>query len=1161
MKNRSMYLMLLILILTSNIPVHPEDRKINDDAGAASQQEPVMAMHPNGPGVIAWSDQRSGNPDIYMQIFGRRGAASGANQRVNDDVGSAYQSQPTIAMDAHGGFVLAWHDTRNGHTDIYRQRFAANGRRIGANQQVDDNINVVGVYLPAVSMNKRGEFVIVWEDTRLSVYGDVFAQQFDVSGEPAGVNRPVHAANDSSQMHPDVALLESGGFMVTWIDRRSGSDRVYARAFTRDGTPRQAEFQVSNHPNPAWSCTKPSIAVDSEGTYAIVWEVSYETSQSDVFGCLFDSTGQQITGQFKLTDSAAYQMLRDPAAAAHPVFPLFGVAYRGMKSGKWGVYYQQFSPSISTLPDAEFISESTGDIQSPSLAMMDLVNTIFVWSDKRNGNYDIYAAGACEELTMRTTAGSGFDGLVPISWEPQYGYTENIRYDIFRIEAGSTDRVPIASVNSAERPYPKLMLDFIDTDAENGHDYLYAVRCEGAREDLMVFHSATPSVDGFSLFSNWLKTPPVIDGQIEADEWGDAAVLENIANPDADSPVCLYVKNDGSYLYIAVDDPNDDFVDPANQMGFLFDEDHNGKWEPNFLIGEGAMTLSNSAKTFTPYTGEYPTGFHPEPPRQAGGVEFAASAASGHLQYEAQISLTESPLLAYPGDVFGAGMWITDPGHFYGHGNGNAGEWPLDALWDAASTLGDLILAAPEDTSTANDWPMLEANSERDSWAHNESELNIPFTYQETLELGDSARSVLAYVDPSLYLSYGDTSDSLTLMAYDPTTGERAWEKRFPGDFGDFTPAGLPFVVGDSIVAAQLADRAAAFDRWTGEMLWEKEGWNFIFGTVGIDGDRLYWEEDSICCMDLHTGEILWQTSEYYFPASDHARLYTAWHDSLFVLNKETGNSVKRIYRAEGPPYIAVDETCVYTLHRDSLVATRKSDLKKVWAYPMPYNDHVVYFGSPRNTFAVDDKVISYLYASSDENSRLIVLDKSTGDFLWNYQFDGWTYITPTLANGIVYMVQTNYYQTAGVLRAFDRDTGTILFTDDSVIYCEQPIAARGMLFVPYIGGVKIFSNNPIRITDNVDQVELPVRFRLGQNYPNPFNPVTAIPFDVAVKTRVTLKLFDLLGRESTTLADAQFEPGHHSVEFEAESLSSGLYFYQIRMGDFVATRKMVILK
>jgi outer membrane protein assembly factor BamB len=1162
MKNRFMHLMLLVPAFLANLHVFPEDLKINDDAGTAGQQEPVIAMHPNGPGVVAWTDLRRGVSDIFMQMFGRRGLPSGANQRVNDDAGSAYQSQPAVAMDAHGGFVIAWHDTRNGHTDIYRQRFAANGRRIGGNRKVDDNAAVVGVYLPAVAMNKRGDFVIVWEDTRISDYGDVFAQVYDRSGEPVGANRQVNAPNDSLQMHPDVAMLESGAFMVTWLDRRSGpADRIYARSFSRDGTPRQAEFRVSNHADPAWTCRSPSIAAGPDGTFAIVWEVSHGTPQSDVFGCLFDSSGQQITGQFKITDSAAYQLVRDPVVAAHPVFPLFGVAYRGMKGLKWDVYFQQFTPSVPTLPDPECISESTGGVQSPALSMMHLANTIFVWSDRRNGDDDIYAAGACEDLTMRTTVGSGFDHQAPISWEPQYGFTENIRYDIFRIESGSTDRVPVASVNPAERPFPKLMLDYIDFGAENGRDYLYAVRIEGAREDFMVFQAATPSGDGFSLFSNWLKTPPAIDGRIQPDEWGDAAVLENIANPDADAPVRLYVKNDGTFLCIAVDDPNDDFIDPANQMGFLFDEDNNGKWEPALLIGEGAMVLSNSAKTFTPYTGEYPSGFHPEPPRQAGGVEFAASAGSGHLQYEARISLIEGPLSASPGDAIGAGFSITDPGHFYGHGYGYAAEWPPDALWDAASTLGDLILASPEGAVAADGWPMPEANCERDSWAHHESALDVPFTYQETLELGDSAKSVLTYADPYLYLHFGDTTDSLTLMAYDPAAGTTAWERRFPGyALGDFNPVGLPYAVGDTVLAAQMADRAAAFDRITGETIWEKEGWDFIFGAVGIDGDRLYWEQDSLFCLDLHTGEILWRTSDYWFPASDHNRLYTTWHDSLFVLDRESGIAGKRIPRAEGPPFFTVDETCVYTLHRDSLVATRKTDLKQVWAYPMPYDDHVLYIGSPRNMLAVDDKVIGFLHRTSGENPRLIALDKSNGKFLWDFRFDAWTF-TPTLANGIVYTVQVNPDQTAGVLRAFDRDTGTLLFEDASVIYFEQPVAAHGMLFVPYVGGVRIFSNNPIRTSDGVEVTEISPGFNLGPNYPNPFNPVTAIPFDVVVKTRVTLKLFDMLGREVAVLADADFEPGHHTVPLKAQSLSSVLYFYRIRMGDFSAARKMVILK
>ncbi len=99
--------------------------------------------------------------------------------------------------------------------------------------------------------------------------------------------------------------------------------------------------------------------------------------------------------------------------------------------------------------------------------------------------------------------------------------------------------------------------------------------------------------------------------------------------------------------------------------------------------------------------------------------------------------------------------------------------------------------------------------------------------------------------------------------------------------------------------------------------------------------------------------------------------------------------------------------------------------------------------------------------------------------------------------------------------------------------------------------------------------------FSLLQNYPNPFNPTTRINYVIAsiqrrdainrVSTKdavqVSLKIYDALGREVATLVNENQTPGEYSVQFEAEELPSGIYFYTLRAGNFVQTRKMVLMK
>ena len=92
-------------------------------------------------------------------------------------------------------------------------------------------------------------------------------------------------------------------------------------------------------------------------------------------------------------------------------------------------------------------------------------------------------------------------------------------------------------------------------------------------------------------------------------------------------------------------------------------------------------------------------------------------------------------------------------------------------------------------------------------------------------------------------------------------------------------------------------------------------------------------------------------------------------------------------------------------------------------------------------------------------------------------------------------------------------------------------------------------------------EVNVPKKFTLEQNYPNPFNPSTVINFEIPVQTNVLLKVYDLLGNEITTLVNEMKPVGSYKIEFDASSLSNGVYFYRMQAGDYVQTRKMIFMK
>ncbi|MDD5361071.1 MAG: T9SS type A sorting domain-containing protein [Ignavibacteria bacterium] len=91
--------------------------------------------------------------------------------------------------------------------------------------------------------------------------------------------------------------------------------------------------------------------------------------------------------------------------------------------------------------------------------------------------------------------------------------------------------------------------------------------------------------------------------------------------------------------------------------------------------------------------------------------------------------------------------------------------------------------------------------------------------------------------------------------------------------------------------------------------------------------------------------------------------------------------------------------------------------------------------------------------------------------------------------------------------------------------------------------------------------VGIPPKYELSQNYPNPFNPTTNIQFAIPKDERVTIKLFDISGREIKTLVNEDMKAGYNSVVFNASNFSSGIYFYRIGTNDFTDTKKMLLVK
>jgi hypothetical protein len=98
-----------------------------------------------------------------------------------------------------------------------------------------------------------------------------------------------------------------------------------------------------------------------------------------------------------------------------------------------------------------------------------------------------------------------------------------------------------------------------------------------------------------------------------------------------------------------------------------------------------------------------------------------------------------------------------------------------------------------------------------------------------------------------------------------------------------------------------------------------------------------------------------------------------------------------------------------------------------------------------------------------------------------------------------------------------------------------------------------------VDVADDIKTV--PSEFRLEQNYPNPFNPVTSFKYGIPTGGHVTLKIYDILGREISALVNEEKSAGEYNIQFDASSLASGVYYYQLKCNENISTKKMILQK
>ncbi|HZW39994.1 MAG TPA: T9SS type A sorting domain-containing protein [Ignavibacteriaceae bacterium] len=130
-------------------------------------------------------------------------------------------------------------------------------------------------------------------------------------------------------------------------------------------------------------------------------------------------------------------------------------------------------------------------------------------------------------------------------------------------------------------------------------------------------------------------------------------------------------------------------------------------------------------------------------------------------------------------------------------------------------------------------------------------------------------------------------------------------------------------------------------------------------------------------------------------------------------------------------------------------------------------------------------------------------------------------------------------------------------FVDSLIGY----VGGYGNYFAKTTDGGYTWNQYPFNIITSQEEDNVLISFILEQNYPNPFNPSTKIYFAIPKQSLVSIKVYDILGKEITQLVNEVKQPGRYEVEFDGSSLSSGIYFYQIQSENYLMTKKMILMK
>ncbi len=358
---------------------YPQSR-LNDDYGSALQTDPTLALDTSGNAFAVWTDERGGTRDIY---FSRKllNTNWSTNELVNRNT-TDIQDWADLAIDANSTVHVIWNDS---YTDYYADLYVGTRPLNGiwsASTRIND-ITCAGQHFGSIVIDSSGRASVAWMDWRAMNYDIYFSQ----NSSDNSWSTSVKVNTDSSaadQYNPSLAVDQTGNLYIVWADERNGHSDIYFSY-----RPVNGQWGANVKVNDDIGTTEqrlPTLAIDEAGTVYVVWE-DKRNGDSDIYFSQRSSTGIWTQNQ----------RLNDDAGVEHQFTPQIAVDESGNVQVVWQDYrlgnahiFHTYRPSSGAWKANTRIDSAGTYHELPSLAVDNTGRVHIAWADNRNGNLDIY---------------------------------------------------------------------------------------------------------------------------------------------------------------------------------------------------------------------------------------------------------------------------------------------------------------------------------------------------------------------------------------------------------------------------------------------------------------------------------------------------------------------------------------------------------------------------------------------------------------------------------------------------------------------------------------------------------------------------------------------------------------------------------------------------